>query len=365
MERHIATGTIGSCFEVKKDEESYLVKVVPDWKAIDLVAGLKSIRMLMLFLPKTMKTAFRELTDPFIAECQLNEEKKNQTVFKEALEKTDKEVPLELPLLNEKKLTFKVPEITETSDADNLLIMEYLHDAHTLNALANPANKQLRSEIFHRYYSDFPFRYDDFYGMALLGTVHGLVKTKWHELALKHGIVHGDCHPGNIMLRFKPGGHIDVWFIDFGNCIMLTEAQMALYPENVGLLSKLANPYLPEAVNQARVDRLVDIIWDEMAISIEDNTPANKETFKNKMLNSFIALRNYETTINESSMSPKDKAILINGFNDPSKKELIRVLFFSFASTTMSSICKEEGIELPSSFTRYNAAHFRAGIDLA
>ncbi|WP_257295123.1 AarF/UbiB family protein [Endozoicomonas sp. YOMI1] len=363
VERHIATGTIGSCFEVKKGEESLVAKVVPDWKANDLAAGLKSIRMLLFFMPKVLKTTLRELTDPFILECQLKEEKKNQTVFKETLERTRQTERLDTYWVPQATtLTFKVPKLTETVDADNLLIMEYLHDGHTLNTLTNPENPQLRSEV---YQTCFGTRLvDDRMFQKVLEQVHSQTKEKWRELALEHGIVHGDCHPGNIMLSFKPGGHIDVWFIDFGNCITLTEAQRTQYPDIVRQLSNLTNPFAPEAIDPTRVDRLVDTLWDEIAIRQKANATEKKQIFKTILTEEFIKLRDFDSFIDRMSMSPEQKALFRLRCQDPEYQTQLKVVILSLISASLSSACQRAGIQLPSSFTRYIASHFRAGVIL-
>ena len=367
VERHIATGTIGSCFEVKKGEESQVAKVVPDWKADDLAAGLQSIRMLLFFLPKEIRMTIREMTDPFILECNLNDEKMHQALFKETLEKTQQTEWLDTDWVPQATtLTFRVPKINEAVGADNLLMMEYLQDGHTLNALINPENRQLRSEVYQKCFGtrlvdDDAFRY-------VLRRVHSQTKYKWCELALDHGIVHGDCHPGNIMLSFKPGGHIDVWFIDFGNCITLTEAQQNQYPGVIGLLSDLADPYAPEAMDEASLDQLVDTLWDDIAISHRANTPRHKTTFKNLLRDMFNQARDLDFVIDLlaeiKSLTPQEKEGLRRYCQDPLNQEEVKVDLLSWISANLSSACKLQGVQLPSSFTRYIWAHFRAGVVL-
>ncbi|WP_257284151.1 AarF/UbiB family protein [Endozoicomonas sp. SESOKO1] len=367
VQRHIASGTIGSCFEVKKGDESLVAKVVPDWKADDLAAGLQSIRMLLFFMPKELRTTIREMTDPFVLECDLKEEKKNQLVFKETLEKTQQTERLDTYWVPQATtLTFKVPKINEAVGADNLLMMEYLQDGHTLNALTDPENEQLRSEVYQRCFgkrlvNDALFRH-------ILEQVHSQIKAKWRELALVHGVVHGDCHPGNIMLSCKPDGHLDVWFIDFGNCISLTEAQRTQYPEIVRLLSNLADPFAQEAMDQARFDRLVDTLWDDVAISHRANTPDNKAQFKNLLRDEFTKLRDLDSAIDRvaerRSLTPLQKAELRANCQDPLFQEEAKVLLLSLISANLGSVCKLRGVQLPSSFTRYISAHFRAGVIL-
>ncbi|WP_257263926.1 AarF/UbiB family protein [Endozoicomonas sp. ONNA2] len=361
VERHIATGTIGSCFEVKKDEESLVAKVIPDWKANDLAAGLKSIRMLLFIMPKEIRMTIREMTDPFIRECNLKQEKNNLTAFKETLEKTAKEVEIEADALPTSiKLNFKVPKITEAVDADNLLIMEYLQDGFTLNTLTSPANQQLRSEVYEWCFGEPPEDDDDC--EYVLDIVHSIAKEKWLELALKHGMVHGDCHPGNIMVTFKPGGHIDVWFIDFGNCVTLTPAQRTQYPDVVRQLSNLVNPFVTTPLDQTGVDRLVDTLWDEVAISHRANTPEKKEKFKSRLIEDLNELRDLDKVIQRFPVF--QRLVSRANLQDPKFQRELKIQILSLVSARLSACCLLEGIQLPPSFTHYINAHFRAGVIL-
>ncbi|MBO9492485.1 phosphotransferase [Thalassotalea sp. G20_0] len=367
VERHIATGTIGSCFEVKKDEDSLVAKVVPHWKANDLAAGLKSIRIMLMFLPKDIRMTIREMTDPYIQECNLKQEKKNQTVFKETLEKTTQTEIIENRLMDKPvTLTFKVAKISEAVNTENLLIMEHINGGHTLNELMNPANEQLRAELYQTCFGQPPLL--DCFSKFTLAVVHSQIKAKWRELALKHGIVHGDCHTGNIMLSCKSDHQIDVWFIDFGNCVTLTPAQRTQFPDIVGLLSHLANPFGPEALDQTGIDRLVDILWDEVAISHRANTPENKEKFKNRLIEDLNEFRDLDLLIGRiralRSMSPEQELEFREDLRDPDFQEDLKIQVLSLVSARLNSSCVQLGIQLPSSFTRYISAHLRAGVIL-
>ncbi|MGI2029874.1 AarF/UbiB family protein [Endozoicomonas acroporae] len=317
-------------------------------------------------MPKEIRMPIREMTNPLIRQCNLKEEKKNQAAFKEALEQTEQTVTLDTLLPQATKLTFRVPKITEAVDADNLLIMEHLQDGHALNTLTNPQNQRLRSDVYQRCFG--VHLVDDDLFKSVLDKVHFQVQEKWCELALGHGIVHGDCHPGNIMLSFKPDGHIDVRFNDFGNCITLTEGQRTQYPDIVHLLSNLADPFTPEAMDQTRLDRLVDTLWDEVAISHRANTPAHKLKFKNRLSEEFTKIRDLDLVLDRladhASFSPEQKAQLRADCETPCFQREMKVIWLSIISACLGSVCKLEGIQLPSSFTRYISAYFRAGVIL-
>ncbi|KEI73274.1 AarF/UbiB family protein [Endozoicomonas elysicola] len=364
VKSHIATGTIGSCFEAEKDEHLHVAKVIPDWKANEIAAGIKSMRMLFLFMPKTIKTTIRELTDPFMEECKLTEEKHNLTTFKEALEKIDHTETLDTYWVPQTTtLTFKVPSLTEDVEADNLLIMDKIHDGHTLNKLTNPDNRQLRAQVYQTCFGTHMIHDDAF--LHALEQVHSQTKDKWREMALEHGIVHGDLHPGNIMLSFRSGGNIDVWFIDFGNCISLSDTQRQLYPEVVRLISSLTNPFTSEPINENNLEILTDILWAKIAISHKRNTAEDKQQFKENLRAKLIKLRDPKAAIDKSNaLTSEKKEALKNNLDRPYVQNIVKLLILSITSATLSSICQTEGVQLPPSFTRYIASHFRAGVIL-
>lgn len=366
VKKHLATGTIGSCFEVEKDGKSYVAKVVPDWKASDIESGIKSMRMLFPFMPK-LKTTIKELTDPFMGECNLLEERRNHIKFKDTLKKVKCTEVLNSIWLphpqNQVTLTFKAPNLIEDVKADNLLLMEKIHDGYTLNTLTKPENSELRSQLYQKCFGE-PMT-QDFLLPNLLEDIHQQAKAKWLEMATKHGFVHCDCHPGNIMLNFRQNGHVDVWFVDFGNCLTISENQRKLYPEIVHLLSDLLDPFTSKKLDEAKMDRLVDILWNRVAVGHKDKGPISKRKFKNTLMTKFASSRNPMATVDQATnLTPKEKEELKKNLDKPFVQNVVRIILLSLISASLSSVCHAEGLKLPSSFTRYVGAHFRAGVVL-
>ena len=363
IKKHLATGTIGSCFEVEKDGQAYVAKVVPDWKASNVESGIRSMRMLCPFMPK-VKTTIKELTDSYMDECNLLEERQNHIKFKDTLSKVERTGILGSALVPQRTtLTFKVPDLIEDVQADNLLFMEKIHDGYTINALSKPENRELWPQLYQKCFGEpmppeYPFE-------KLLEDIHQQTKNKWFEMMKKHGVVHADCHPGNIMLGFKPGGQIDVWFVDFGNCLILSEDQRKLYSEILKLLDKLTDSFAYRKLDESGLDKLVNILWDVVAVSHKNKGPESKEAFKNALRTRLIKARDPREAIDQSrNLTPAEKEILKERLGERYVQKKVKFAILSLASASLSAVCRAEGLQLSSSFTRYVGAHFRTGFPL-
>ena len=363
IKKHLATGTIGSCFEVEKDGKSYVAKVVPDWKARDIKTGIKSMRMLCLFMPK-VRTAIRELTDSYMDECNLLAERQNHIKFKDALKKVicvDTIDFAAVPLRT--VLTFNAPSLIEDVKSDNLLLMEKIHDGYTINALSKPENRELWPQLYQKCFGQpmpdgYPFE-------ELLKEIHQQAKEKWFALARNQGVVHADCHPGNIMLGFKPGGQIDVWFIDFGNCISLSEDQRKQYPEVLQLLDNLTDPFVSGEFDESGLDKLVNILWDTVAVGHKDKGSERKDALKNALRACLVEARDPKAAIDEArNLTPAEKEAIKENLGDKEVQKMVKFMILALASASLSAVCRKEGLRLPSSFTRYVGAHFRAGVSI-
>ena len=363
IKKHLATGTIGSCFEVEKDGKSYVAKVVPDWKARDIKSGIKSMRMLCLFMPK-VRTAIRELTDSYIDECNLLAERQNHIKFRDTLSKVECTKTLSNDLAQERTtLVFKAPELIEDVQADNLLFMEKIHDGYTINALSRPENRELLPQLYQKCFGK-PIP-DGYSFESFLETIHQQIKEKWFALARNQGIVHADCHPGNIMLGFKPGGQIEVWFIDFGNCISLSEDQRKQYPEVLQLLDNLTDPFVSGEFDESGLDKLVNILWDAVAVGHKDKGAESKDALKNALRACIVDARDPKAAIDEAkNLTPAEKEAIKENLGDKEVQKMVKFMILALASASLSAVCRKEGLRLPSSFTRYVGAHFRAGVSI-
>ncbi len=363
IKKHLATGTIGSCFEVEKDGESYVAKVVPDWKARDIAAGIKSMRMLCPFMPK-VKATLRELTDSYMDECNLLEERQNHIKFKDTLSKVECTKTLSSDLTPERTtLVFKAPELIDGVQADNLLLMEKINDGYTINALMKPENHELWPQLYQKCFGK-PIP-DGYSFDRLLETIHQQAKGKWLALARNQGVVHADCHPGNIMLGFKPDGQIEVWFVDFGNCLILSEDQRKQYPEVLQLLDRLTDPFTSEEFDESDLDKLVNILWETVAVNHKDKGSESKDAFRNALRTQIVKARDPKAAIDQSkNMTPAEKEAMKEELDDKEIQKMVKFIILSLSSALLSSVCREEGLQLPSSFTRYVGAHLRAGVSI-
>ncbi|WP_299733536.1 AarF/UbiB family protein [uncultured Endozoicomonas sp.] len=370
VKNHLATGTLGSCFEVEKDGKRFVAKIVPEEKAIQVEAGRKSLGMLMMFNSAIANTV-KEFTDPFVAECDLSQEKSYHQRFASALAKTDTHVTLPnglggLP--QPMTLSFKIPEVIETGHSKRVLMMQNVDGGHTLNQLTNLDNSKLRAEAYQKCLGVVPF--SDQLTQFWLKELHQKGKDKWTELKTC-GLVHGDFHPGNIMLSFRQGGEIDLWILDFGNSLALSEKQRSQFTKVVQLMSQQIDPFSKAKINERDMSELVDVIWSQMAISHKDKSEKAKNEFNALLKEQLNTLNDPMEVLKKAARTSEDQEKLrkmesdIKGHMDnPWVKNMFRMSIQNAFGTVLSSVCKNMGVEIDPAFTHFVFSHTRAGMSL-
>nr|MDT0251663.1 phosphotransferase [Endozoicomonas sp.] len=248
----LGAGTIASCYEITSntDGTKYVAKVMSPKTEDQLAVGIRSLELFSWLIPKSFKSIVQSTLSAFRDECNLSSEHRKLCGFRTAIMAADKlgrfshklektkyttlnghQIPEPDITTIEADLSFSVPEAVEPLDPnnDNLLIMQKA-DGHTLATLMT--NRALFSQEFKKCFARDPEtvdqqREDDHDELqSLESAILERVSAKWNQVLATQGWVHGDLHPGNIMISFKPDNKIVVSLIDLGNSLKLEDSEL-------------------------------------------------------------------------------------------------------------------------------------------
>ena len=252
IEKNLGTGTIASCFEVTKSDGSKAVaKVVMQESIDDLEISRTVIKFLFFILAKSkheFTTKILSGLKRFSDETNLEKEHIRQEQYKDLISKSQPgtEVIIENKKIFENplklKLSFSVPKVIEKDSSKGVLVMEKV-DGLSLNKLKAAPNTllHLKPELE----KTVGFNLDETQFNEIITELVKAIKKesdkKWHEIMLKHDIVHGDFHSGNIMVSFNKENKITISFLDHPRNIKLEEGLKNYLKKSIEIIDEFTN----------------------------------------------------------------------------------------------------------------------------
>ena len=260
---------------------------------------------------------------------------------------------------NQATVSFDAPSVTEQPNEDNVLVMEKIEEGVTLNELQGETEEAelLRAEQFFKCFGRQPI--NDQECIELIEQVHLRLKQKWRDMSSKNRLVHCDFHPGNLMMTFQPGGHVDAWVLDMGNCLDLSDQEQT----NISEMGRLVTSALAKQTdetddfkNDQNLRNLVAFLKDQLpAKSAKKFDQKSEEALLKHLGEEFKdSGKKYRWQLENNRRYKRDGL----GFWHDEIKEPAEGFFVTCL------LAKKEGIHLPVYFNRYSFALARGHLPL-
>ena len=323
----LKSGTIGTTYQVtvpkkkslfiQQRETTYIIKISRPSLTEELSHGQKIIKSLLTFssvlfpsylqwLTKFITSCFDSVGLSFKTEVNFKYEALNMRYYKMLLMLSSVNVPA-VYFASENLLIMESVTQGENFDAfierevDSAYI-EFLKKIEELEGLSLP--KDQKKALLDKLYADHPIEkeklnhFSDLYSQFLEALVY---------MTLPLGKIHGDLHPGNILVK-KVNGKYKISFIDWGNAVDING--MIMDPIFLGVYTFLGNSTkMAERLYQLRdpkstvtKEKIKEIVAEVLVANGQD--PRGKTILK-KTLDYFQALRSeVKDKPNSSSLSP-------------------------------------------------------------